>query len=520
MAATAAPVLPTPPPSSSSSSSLGGSTSPPDYAHLTFQLPHKRYVGMLKCQLDPLAHTLDTEVVRCDKVPPQAAVAPAKGAKGKKAPAAAATSTETDTQPNDEWEIELLDSVLFPEGGGQPSDTGALVALVDGQTGDAQRITVRQVIRRNLDAVHFVDQPLEVGTKVRVEVDMARRIDHQDQHTGQHLLSAIFEREHHLDTLSWSLQRFPELNYVELPRAPTPQELAAVQQRCNDLIGEARPVRVRCELATEDSGVALGDKVPDNYKSDESGEQRPPVQRTVTIEGIDENPCCGTHYPSLAYLRTLYLAPFTTPIRGTNARVYFASGAQRTLAYLATQQGPAREAALAAGCALPDLPERVEALVNGVAEAKRREKKLAAELAGFVARDLWERAQARARGGEGGARASTLREDDATNSLEFLASVAAELKPRLDAAPPSSAPALFVLASGATAGSPSAAAAGGAVVIVGSEPLVVEAGRRVVETFGKERVKGGGKGRWQGKVTGRWENGDALLLRRIVDEVV
>jgi len=48
-------------------------------------------------------------------------------------------------------------------------------------------------------------------------------------------------------------------------------------------------VRVRCELASEESGVALGDKVPENYKSDESGEQRPPVQRTVTIEGIDEN---------------------------------------------------------------------------------------------------------------------------------------------------------------------------------------------------------------------------------------
>ena len=48
-------------------------------------------------------------------------------------------------------------------------------------------------------------------------------------------------------------------------------------------------MRVRCELATEESGVALGDKVPENYKSDESGEQRPPVQRTVTIEGIDEN---------------------------------------------------------------------------------------------------------------------------------------------------------------------------------------------------------------------------------------
>ena len=50
-------------------------------------------------------------------------------------------------------------------------------------------------------------------------------------------------------------------------------------------------MHVRFELATKDSGVQLGEKVPENYKADESGEERPPVQRTVTIEGIDENPC-------------------------------------------------------------------------------------------------------------------------------------------------------------------------------------------------------------------------------------
>jgi len=111
---------------------------------------------------------------------------------------------------------------------------------------------------------------------------------------ARQLLSAVFEREYNLDTLSWSLQRFPELNYVELPRAPTPAELAAVQQRCNDLIAEARNVHVRFELATKETGVELGEKVPDDYKADESGEQRPPVQRTVTIDGIDENRACRT----------------------------------------------------------------------------------------------------------------------------------------------------------------------------------------------------------------------------------
>jgi Ser-tRNA(Ala) deacylase AlaX len=107
------------------------------------------------------------------------------------------------------------------------------------------------------------------------------------------LLSAVFEQDLKLDTLSWSLQKFPELCYVELPRAPTADEIAYVQKRCNDLIGEARPISVRFELATAETGVQLGEKVPEDYRADESGE-RPPVQRTVIIDELDENPCVLT----------------------------------------------------------------------------------------------------------------------------------------------------------------------------------------------------------------------------------
>ncbi|GAA6003584.1 putative alanine--tRNA ligase [Rhodotorula paludigena] len=499
-------------PSAMTASSLA---TPPSYASLAFPLPEKRYVGMLRCQIDPLAQTLVTTVARCDKIAPAA-----KSGGGKKAKGAL---SEVDAPPAEEWEVELFDTVLFPEGGGQPSDTGRLVPLVDGESQDdaaGEPAIVRQVIRRNLDAVHFVSRPFEVGAKVRVEVDWQRRRDHQDQHTGQHLLSAVLEHECHLDTLSWSLQKFPELSYIELPRAPTPEEIAAVQARCNDLIGEARPIRVNFELATKETGVELGEKVPANYKSDESGEARPPVQRTVIIEGVDTNPCCGTHYPSLAYLRTLYLSPFTTSIRGTNARVYFACGAPRVLAHLEGLQLAAREAALAVGCAVQDLPKKVEGLVGGVTEAKRREKKLAGELAGWVASDLWDRAQnaAAEETEDKVVKALGFREDDATNSLEFLTAIAGELKPRIDALPQGTKH-LIVLACGATASSPGAATAGGAVLIVGSDDLVLATGKKVVETFGKDRIKGGGKGRWQGKMTGRWENGDEILLKRAVEAV-
>lgn len=168
------------------------------YAHIAFPLPTKRYVGMLHCQRDPLASELVTRVVRCEKAKaaesaPSAAAGGKSKSKGKGGKAPAPQEEAMTPAVQEEWEVELEDTVLFPEGGGQPSDTGRIVPLpaTDEQSSGTavEPVTVRQVIRRNLDAVHFVSQPLEVGQQVRLEVDMVRRHDLMDQHTGQHVSS-------------------------------------------------------------------------------------------------------------------------------------------------------------------------------------------------------------------------------------------------------------------------------------------------------------------------------------------
>jgi len=237
------------------------------------------------------------KILRCDKVQK----APPPSAKGKKA--------KKDDQIVDEdlWEIEMNDTglllsssltifqilkivlppVLFPEGGGQPSDTGSLVPLdASGSPIEAESAIVSSVFRRNLDAVHFVTKAFPVGSQVLARVNMERRTDLMSMHTAQHLLSAVLERDYELDTLSWSLQKFPESCYIELPRVPTPEEIEKVQARCNEVIQEKRRLRVRMELVSEETGVTLNEKAPEDYRDGE----RAPVQRTVIIDGIDENP--------------------------------------------------------------------------------------------------------------------------------------------------------------------------------------------------------------------------------------
>ena len=86
---------------------------------------------------------------------------------------------------NDQPFAVLDQSPFYPTTGGQPHDTGAL--------GDRR---VVDVLDRESDGavVHVLDGPLAVGMQVSATVDWPRRLDHMQQHTGQHVLSAAFVR--------------------------------------------------------------------------------------------------------------------------------------------------------------------------------------------------------------------------------------------------------------------------------------------------------------------------------------
>jgi misacylated tRNA(Ala) deacylase len=161
------------------------------YLHVPFQLPERRFVGLLSCQCDAMLRSLDTRVVSCQKATQPAAL---KTNQAKKA-------AKTQAAPSqDVYEVVLEDTVCFPEGaeatdnlttyflknvegGGQPHDTGT-ISNAEGKT-----VKVSNVVRRGLTAVHFAEAPLEEGSSVSVQVDFDRRLDHMQQHTGQHVSS-------------------------------------------------------------------------------------------------------------------------------------------------------------------------------------------------------------------------------------------------------------------------------------------------------------------------------------------
>src|SRR6185312_12902961 len=89
------------------------------------------------------------------------------------------------------WQIALDRTAFYPEGGGQPCDIGLLIATAP--SGTTLEIPVERVEEDEAGEVwHYVRKPLTSGTGISGAVDPDRRTDHEQQHSGQHLLSAVF----------------------------------------------------------------------------------------------------------------------------------------------------------------------------------------------------------------------------------------------------------------------------------------------------------------------------------------
>ncbi|XP_068440048.1 alanyl-tRNA editing protein Aarsd1-like isoform X1 [Clinocottus analis] len=185
------------------------------------------------------------------------------------------------------FNVKLQDTILFPEGGGQPDDHGLI--------GD---VPVLRVTRQGPDAVHFVASPLEVGQEVQVKVDWERRFDHMQQHSGQHLISALAENLFGYKTTSWELGRQRANIELDTPSVK-PGQLQALEEALNEKIRVHIPVTVQL-LSIDDPAV---EKVRSRGLPDDLAW---PI-RIIDIEGVDANMCCGTHVSNLSELQVIKL---------------------------------------------------------------------------------------------------------------------------------------------------------------------------------------------------------------------
>lgn len=211
-------------------------------------------------------------------------------------------------RPYGETTALILDQTAFyPASGGQPNDEGTLAGL-----------RVCNVVERDDgEILHIVapepSSPLPaVGDVVEGTIAWARRFDHMQQHSGQHVLSQAFVRVADLDTIAIHIGASESTLDLPVPTVP-PDVVERVEREANAIVAEDRPIRAYEVHEADLSAVPL---------------RRPPkvsgVVRIVEVQAYDWSACGGTHVRNTAQIGPIKI--IKTEKRGAETRITFLCG--------------------------------------------------------------------------------------------------------------------------------------------------------------------------------------------------
>jgi alanyl-tRNA synthetase len=278
--------------------------------------------------------------------------------------------------------VTLDRTAFYPTSGGQPFDTGTLgpfrvVDVVDEEDGTITHVV--EADSRNPES--SIPNPV-AGQALHGRIDWARRFDHMQQHTGQHVLSAAFDRLFGARTVSFHLGA--ETSTIDLARELSAGEIAAAEEAANVVVWEDRPVAIRYATAEEAATLPLR-KEP----------ARGGTLRLIDVDHFDLSACGGTHVARTGGIGVIAVARWERFKGGQ--RIEFVCGGRALRAHRSL-----RDAMSASVRILSVLPEELPASIERLqAEAREQKRALAAlqnDLARYRADELAASADATAAG--------------------------------------------------------------------------------------------------------------------------
>ena len=269
---------------------------------------------------------------------------------------------------NDEIAVILDRTAFYPTGGGQPADTGTL--------GDAR--VVDCIDAESEGILHVIQGPVpETGETIHGKIDWLRRLDHLQQHTGQHILSAAFVRLFDAPTRSFRvLEHECEID-VALDN-PTDERIDQAVDLANQIIWESRPIEILEVTSAEAAALPLR-KEP----------AREGELRLIEIEGFDLTPCGGTHAKSTGEVGVIAVRSWERA-KGLT-RIQFMAGIRALADYRKANQ-TAREVAGHFSAGREDSPALVARMVEENKKLRRRAAELEEVAARVEAEELWQEA--------------------------------------------------------------------------------------------------------------------------------
>ena len=243
------------------------------------------------------------------------------------------------------YAVVLAETAFYPEGGGQPYDTGVL--------GEAN---VLEVHEKNGVITHLCDKPFEVGKSVSGKIDWARRFDHMQQHSGEHICSGLICERFHCDNVGFHMGA--DVVTIDFNADISWDELMEIEQLANLYIYEDHPIDIQFYRGAE------LDKVEYRSKKPLEGDVR-----IVSFPGADCCACCGTHVlrsGQVGLVKFLSVQKFREGVR-----IELLCG-KRALDYLSRTWAQARDIGQSLSVKPVDAGAAVERLKGELAETKAR----------------------------------------------------------------------------------------------------------------------------------------------------
>ena len=253
----------------------------------------------------------------------------------------------------------LLDRTAFyPTSGGQPFDTGRL-----------NDIPVVDTVEVEGEVVHVLSSPVAEGERVLADIDWTRRFDHMQQHTGQHVLSAAFDRL--FDNRTVAFHMGTELSTIDLAREMSWEQIAQAEDLANRVVWDDRDVAIRF-VSPEEAAMLPLRKEP----------ARGGTLRLIEVKDFDLSACGGTHVGRTGAIGAIHVSAVERFKGG--ARVTFVCGGRALQAFRLLRESMAGSAR-ALSVAPQAVPAAIERMQSEDKDLRRMLKRLQQSLAAHEA---------------------------------------------------------------------------------------------------------------------------------------
>jgi alanyl-tRNA synthetase len=280
---------------------------------------------------------------------------------------------DTGMAPDGRSYVVLDRTAFYPTSGGQVFDTGWME--LESANGPAPKLRVSEVGEAEDGTIHhFVDFDTPVALRegrVRGFIDAERRLDHMQQHTGQHVLSAAFISLFEMPTVSFHMGA--ESCTIDLDtKSLSIEQVRRAEALANEVIAEDRPVTIK--YATVDEARAMGvRKIPPAEREN---------LRLIEIADFDLNACGGTHVRATGQIGSILLRKLSKEKQGF--RVEFVCG-MRAVSTARKDYEILTEAAGVISTHIHEVPAQIRKQLEDAKAAAKREHKLLEEVATLTA---------------------------------------------------------------------------------------------------------------------------------------